>query len=55
VLRAALPDGTVHAFAVGPGSGVYERSRTAAGAWATSSTRIDANGNTNAMSDRQPR
>jgi hypothetical protein len=40
VAAASGPDGRVHAFTVLPGSGVWQRTRDTAGAWAGSSTRI---------------
>lgn len=40
---AALPDGTVHSLALVPDNGVYERIRTAAGTWGTSTTNFFAN------------
>ncbi|WP_255955104.1 DUF6528 family protein [Streptomyces odontomachi] len=40
---AALPDGSLHAFTVVPGSGVWERTRSASGGW-SSATQIDSNG-----------
>ncbi|MFI5491474.1 DUF6528 family protein [Actinoplanes sp. NPDC051859] len=40
----ASPDGTTHVFTLVPGSGVWHRSRDAAGRWAGSATKVDGNG-----------
>ena len=41
---AALPDGGLQVLTVVPGSGVWSRGRSPAGAWDASATKIDANG-----------
>ncbi|MDF1602622.1 DUF6528 family protein [Nocardioides sp. YIM 152315] len=40
---AAAPDGTLHLFTLVPGEGVFDRTRSALGAWAPSATLIDSN------------
>ncbi len=40
----SLPNGTLHVFTLVPGSGTWERVRSASGTWAASAIHIDTNG-----------
>src|SRR6266511_2120239 len=44
VAAASLPNGTLHVFTLVPGSGTWERVRSASGTWAASAIHIDTNG-----------
>jgi hypothetical protein len=49
IAAATLPDGTLHAFMLVPGDGVWTRVRSSAGVW-SSATQIDANASITAIS-----
>jgi hypothetical protein len=49
IAAAALPDGTIHAFTLVPGAGVWHRVRSSTGTW-SSSAQIDSNAAITAIS-----
>jgi hypothetical protein len=43
IAATTLPDGTLHVLTLVPGSGVWDRTRSASGSWSASSSQIDSN------------